>query len=127
MVARSYRDSQGARLKTVCVAKVLVHLLKDFGLPISTFGEETFTSILTYCTTPKEARRFFRLVQGVQNQISWSILVDLHAKLGGFQGCDQALREMVIEGVPPSSRLVASRAVFGVRTVSEPSFYPSQL
>lgn len=105
MVARSYRDSHGTRLKPVGVAKVLAHLLKDLGLPISTFGEETFTSILTCCATPKEARRILRLMKDVQHPISsysWSILVDIHAKLGDFQGCDQVLREMVMEGVPPT-------------------------
>jgi pentatricopeptide repeat protein len=105
MVVRSYRDRNGKRLKPVGVAKVLEHLLKDLQLPISTFGEESFTSILTCCSTPKEARRMFRLMQDLSHPISsysWSILVDIHAKLGDFQGCDQVLREMVIAGVTPT-------------------------
>ena len=105
MVVRSYRDKYGTRLKPVGVAKTLELLLKDLELPISTFGEETFTSILTCCTTPGEARRIFRLMKDVQHPISsfsWSILVDIHAKLGDFKGCDQVMREMVLEGVSPS-------------------------
>ena len=105
MVVRSYRDKHGTRLKPVGVAKTLELLLKDLELPVSTFGEETFTSILTCCTTPAEARRIFRLMKDVQHPISsysWSILVDIHAKLGDFQGCDQVMREMVMEGVSPT-------------------------
>ena len=105
MVVRSYRDKHGTRLKPVGVAKVLSHLLKDLELPISAFGEETFTSVLTCCATPKEARRIFKLMKELQHPIcsySWSILVDIHAKLGDFQGCDEVMREMVMEGVAPS-------------------------
>lgn len=105
MVVRSYRDKHGTRLKPVGVAKTLELLLKDLELPVSTFGEETFTSILTCCTTPGEARRIFRLMKDVQHPISsfsWSILVDIHAKLGDYKGCDQVMREMVVEGVSPS-------------------------
>mmetsp|Transcript_25618 Transcript_25618/g.38685 ORF Transcript_25618/g.38685 Transcript_25618/m.38685 type:complete len:1202 (+) Transcript_25618:171-3776(+) len=105
LVVRSFRDRHGTRRKPVGVVKALEHLLKDLEVPIALFSEKTFTSLLTCCSTPTEARRIFRLMQEYQHPISeysWSILVDIHAKLGDFEGCDQVMREMVTEGVHPT-------------------------
>lgn len=33
---------------------------------------------------------------------SWSILVDIHAKLGDFEGCANVIKEMAREGIPPT-------------------------
>jgi pentatricopeptide repeat protein len=33
---------------------------------------------------------------------SWSILVDVHSKVGDFQGCAGVIKEMAAEGVPPT-------------------------
>lgn len=105
LLVRAFRDSRGSRRKPVGIAKTLEHLLKDLEVPIALFGVKTFTSLLTCCSNPTEARRIFRLMQEYQHpicEVSWAILVDIHAKLGDFEGCDQVMREMVTEGVHPT-------------------------
>jgi len=101
LVVRSFRDRYGTKHRPIGIAKALEHLLKDLKLQVASFGEKTYTSLLSCCSTPKEARRIFRLMQENHHEISeysWSILVDIHAKLGDFQGCDDVMREMVISG-----------------------------
>jgi pentatricopeptide repeat protein len=39
---------------------------------------------------------------------SWSILVDVHAKVADFQGCGRVIQEMVSEGVPPTQAAYTS-------------------
>jgi pentatricopeptide repeat protein len=39
---------------------------------------------------------------------SWSILVDIHAKLGDFEGCARIIDEMASEGVPPTQAAYTS-------------------
>ena len=39
---------------------------------------------------------------------SWSILVDIHAKLGDFEGCAAAIKEMAAEGTPPTQAAYTS-------------------
>ena len=105
LVLRAYRDRHGTKTKPIGIVKALKHVLTDLSLPTSTFGEETYTTLLTCCCTPQEARRIFRLMREQQHPISsysWAILVDIHAKLGDFEGCDTVLKEMVTEGVLPS-------------------------
>jgi pentatricopeptide repeat protein len=104
-VLRSYRDRNGTRRRPIGVAMALQHLLRDLGVPIHAFGELTYTSLLTCCRTPSEARRIFQLM-GDQNHgvssYSWSILVDIHAKLGDFEGCGLVLKEMASCGQAPT-------------------------
>ena len=38
----------------------------------------------------------------------WSILVDIHAKLGDFEGCGHVIKEMAAEGVPPTQAAYTS-------------------
>jgi pentatricopeptide repeat protein len=104
-VLRAYRDRNGTRNKPIGIVNALQHILKDLGIPTGAFGENTYTTLLTCCRTPKEARRIFKLMQDNQHSISaysWSILVDVHSKVGDFQGCAGVIKEMASEGVPPT-------------------------
>jgi pentatricopeptide repeat protein len=105
LVMRAYRDRHGTKMRPIGIAGALKHLLTDLSLPTASFGEETYTTLLTCCRTPTEARRILRLMREQQHAISaysWAILVDIHAKLGDFEGANAVLGEMVTEGVPPS-------------------------
>lgn len=105
LVLRAFRDRFGTRQKPVGIAKALQHVLQDIGLPVSAFGEYTYTALLTCCRTPAEGRRIFQLMKQAQHPISsysWSILVDIHAKVGDYQGCIDVMDEMIADRVPPS-------------------------
>ncbi len=39
---------------------------------------------------------------------SWSILVDIHAKLGDYEGCARIIKEMASEGTPPTQAAYTS-------------------
>eukprot|EP00539_Tryblionella_compressa_P011140 CAMPEP_0178803878 /NCGR_PEP_ID=MMETSP0745-20121128/14738_1 /TAXON_ID=913974 /ORGANISM="Nitzschia punctata, Strain CCMP561" /LENGTH=140 /DNA_ID=CAMNT_0020463055 /DNA_START=136 /DNA_END=555 /DNA_ORIENTATION=- len=89
----------------------LQHVLQDLGVPISAFGEYTYTSLLTCCRTPKEARRIFQLMRDQNHAVSvysWSILVDIHSKLGDFEGCGLVLKEMATHGHAPTQAAYTS-------------------
>mmetsp|Transcript_33132 Transcript_33132/g.80065 ORF Transcript_33132/g.80065 Transcript_33132/m.80065 type:complete len:1146 (+) Transcript_33132:74-3511(+) len=108
---RAYRDANGTRSKPIGIATALQHLLADIGVPVVAFGEYSFTSLLTCCRTPKEARRIFKLMRDNQHPISafsWSILVDIHAKMGDFEGCVDVIKEMAAEGVVPTQAAYTS-------------------
>lgn len=52
-----------------------------------------------------QARRIFKLMDQLRHprsSYSWSILVEVHAKLGDYQGCANVIKEMASEGVAPS-------------------------
>ncbi|CAJ1918237.1 unnamed protein product [Cylindrotheca closterium] len=108
---RAYRDANGTRSAPIGIAQALQHLLADIGVPVVAFGEYSFTSLLTCCRTPKEARRIFKLMRDSQHPISafsWSILVDIHAKMGDFEGCVEVIKEMAAEGVVPTQAAYTS-------------------
>ena len=105
LVVRSFRDKMGTKAKPLGIAEALKHVLRDLSLPTTAFGELTYNALLTCSRTPKEARRIFKLMTDRQHPISvysWSILVDVHAKIGDFEGCADVIQEMVQEGVEPS-------------------------
>mmetsp|Transcript_23202 Transcript_23202/g.64308 ORF Transcript_23202/g.64308 Transcript_23202/m.64308 type:complete len:1152 (-) Transcript_23202:1762-5217(-) len=98
---RAYRDRHGTRQKPIGIILALQHLLQDLGVPVSAFGEHTFTTLMTCCQTPQEGRRIFKLMRDQNHEVSsysWSILVDIHAKLGDFEGCGEVLKEMASHG-----------------------------
>lgn len=100
-VLRAYRDRHGTRNKPIGIVPALRHILQDLGVPTLAFGEYTYTSLLTCCRTPQEARRIFKLMTQNNHAISaysWSILVDVHAKVGDFEGCSQVIKEMTSHG-----------------------------
>ena len=101
LVLRAYRDLHGTRQKPVGIVKALQHLVQDLKVPLTAVGELSFTTLLTTCRTPAEARRVFQIMRDQQHAISsysWSILVDVYAKVGDFAGCAAALDEMVSIG-----------------------------
>jgi pentatricopeptide repeat protein len=58
-----------------------------------------------------QARRIFKLMNDHQQPVSaysWSILVDIHAKMGDFEGCGQVIKEMAADGVPPTQAAYTS-------------------
>lgn len=108
---RSYRDLHGTRNKPIGIVMALQHLLSDIGVPTVAFGELSYTALLTCCRTPKEARRIFKLMRDNRHPVSdysWSILVDIHAKLGDFEGCVHVIEEMAAEGVAPTQAAYTS-------------------
>lgn len=110
-VLRAFRDRNGTRSRPIGIALALEHLLKELGVPINAFGEYTYTTLITCCRSPGEARRIMKLMNDQQHPISsysWSILVDIHAKLGDFESCAAIIREMAQEGVPPSQAAYTS-------------------
>mmetsp|Transcript_49387 Transcript_49387/g.119784 ORF Transcript_49387/g.119784 Transcript_49387/m.119784 type:complete len:1278 (-) Transcript_49387:110-3943(-) len=101
LVLRAYRDRHGTRAKPIGIVTALKHILQDLKVPTSTFGEKTFTTLLTCCRTPKEGRRIFQLIHENGHDVSpysWSILVDIHAKNGDYEGCATVLKEMASVG-----------------------------
>ena len=106
LVVRSYRDRHGTRRNPVGIVKALRHVLQDLQVPISLFGEYTYTSLLSSCRTPAEGRRIFQMMKENKHPISsysWSILVDLYAKVADFEGCATTMNEMVeVGGVAPT-------------------------
>ncbi|GAX19039.1 hypothetical protein FisN_8Hh262 [Fistulifera solaris] len=106
LVVRSYRDRRGTRRDPVGIVKALRHILQDLQVPISIFGEHTYTSLLSSCRTPAEGRRIFKMMKENKHPISsysWSILVDLYAKVADFEGCASTMDEMVeVGGVAPT-------------------------
>jgi len=98
---RAHRDRHGTRQKPIGIVRALQHLLQELGVPVSAFGEYTFTTLMTCCRTPQEGRRIFKLMRDQNHEISsysWSILVDIHAKLGDFEGCGEVLKGMASHG-----------------------------
>jgi hypothetical protein len=81
---RAHRDRHGTRQKPIGIVRALQHLLQDLGVPVSAFGEYTYTTLMTCCSTPQEGRRIFKLMRDQNHEISsysWSILVDVSEAL----------------------------------------------
>jgi pentatricopeptide repeat protein len=104
LALRSHRDRHGTRQKPIGIVAALKLLLQDLGVPLRTFDENTFTTLLTCCRTPAEGRRILQMMDQQQHPISaysWSILIDIHAKVGDYEGCVHVVDEMVAAGVAP--------------------------
>jgi pentatricopeptide repeat protein len=104
-VVRAYRDRNGTRRQPIGIVMALQHLLQDLGVPTGALGEYSYTSLLTCCRTPKEARRIFQLMRDNNHEVSsysWSILVDIYAKMGDFEGCENVMKEMATHGHAPT-------------------------
>ena len=77
---RAHRDRHGTRQKPIGIVRALQYLLQDLGVPVSAFGEYTYTTLMTCCSTPQEGRRIFKLMRDQNHEVSsysWSILVDV--------------------------------------------------
>jgi pentatricopeptide repeat protein len=104
LALRAHRDRHGTRQKPVGIVVALKLLLQDLGVPLHTFGENTYTTLLTCCRTPAEGRRILQMMNQQQHPVtsySWSILIDIHAKIGDYEGCVSVIDEMVAQGVAP--------------------------
>lgn len=104
LALRAHRDRHGTRQKPVGIVAALKLLLQDLGVPLRTFGENTYTTLLTCCRTPAEGRRIMQMMNQQQHPVSaysWSILIDIHAKIGDYEGCVSVIEEMVAQGVAP--------------------------
>lgn len=104
-VVRAFRDKNGTRRKPVGIIAALSHVIQDLNVPLAALGEYTYTSLLTCCRTPSEARRILQMIreQGLPiSAYSWSILTDVYAKSGDYQGCVEVQQEMLQAGVPPT-------------------------
>ena len=105
LVLRAFRDREGTRRKPVGIVKALRHLLQDIGVPVTAFGEKTYTTLLTCAQSPAEGRRIIQMMQQQRHPVStysWSILVDVYAKVGDYKGCLDVHREMIAEGLTPT-------------------------
>lgn len=81
---RAHRDRHGTRQKPIGIVRALEHLMQDLGVPVSAFGEYTYTTLMTCCRTPQEGRRIFKLMRDQNIEISsysWSIQVDVSEPL----------------------------------------------
>ena len=69
-----------------------------------------------------QARRIMKLMTDQQHPVSsysWSILVDIHAKLGDFESCANIIKEMAHEGVPPPQAAYTSLLAACYRTCND--------
>ena len=104
LVLRAYRDKNGTKTKPIGLHKALLHIMQDLHIPTTLFGEHCYSTLLTCCKTPKEAAKVMLLMsQRGQpiNEYTWSILIDIHARLGDFEGCNSVMDDMKVAGVPP--------------------------
>jgi pentatricopeptide repeat protein len=105
LALRAFRDREGTRKKPVGIVKALKHLLQDAGVPVTAFGELAYTSLLTCAQSPVEGRRIIQMMKQRQHPVSdysWSIMVDIHAKVGDYKGCLDVHKEMIAEGLRPT-------------------------
>ena len=100
---RSHRDHHGTRTSPntiVGLASSLQLLFQDLQIPRSTLGTYSYTSLLTCCKTPWEARKVneMRKQDGVRsNEYFWSAMVDVYARVGDYRGAEGVLDEMLEE------------------------------
>jgi len=91
------RTLVGGKSRPIGLAKALQHLFHDAKVPSSTFGQRTYTALLTCCSTPAEARRVFGMMDQSNvdvDDVAWSVLVDVHARLGDYAGAAAVMDEM---------------------------------
>lgn len=101
LALRSFRDNKGSRARPVGIVAILKYLVQDLGVPLLALGEFSYTTILTCCRNEHEARRVFSMMKKQNipiSEYSWSILVDIHAKIGDYNGCVAVQEEMARDG-----------------------------
>lgn len=108
---RAFRDKNGTRQRPVGLIAALSHVIQDMGVPLSALNEYSYNALLTCCRSPAEARRIFQMMREQQHHgmstapitaYSWTILADIYAKAGDFEGCKTVQQEMLQAGVPPT-------------------------
>jgi len=104
LVLRAYRDKNGTKAKPIGLHNALNHVIEELKIPTTLFGQECYTTLLTCCKTPKEAAKVMLIMTQRDVPIcvySWSILIDIHARIGDFEGCNSVMDQMKEAGVPP--------------------------
>jgi len=109
LLLRSYRDLRAEKAggrERLGLADALRHLFQTAEVPSVIFGQFTYSALLTCCHNPAEARRVLRMMedQGVPvGEVAYAILVDIHSRVGDYQGALSVMEEMAAEGglVPP--------------------------
>jgi len=97
LAIRAFRDKHGTKQQPVGIVTALKHVIQDMGVPLSALDQLSYSALLTCCRTEPEARRVFQLMRDNQVEVNaycWSILVDIHAKLGDYQSCVRVHEEM---------------------------------
>lgn len=97
---RSHRDANGKRTTPIGLAPSLQLLFQDLIIPRSELGIHSYTSLLTVCKNPWEARKVNEMRQGEDvrsNEYFWSALVDVYARSGDYLGAERVLDEMLEE------------------------------
>jgi pentatricopeptide repeat protein len=97
---RSHRDANGKRTIPIGLGPSLEHLFQDVNIPRSELGIHAYTSLLTVCQNPWEARKVdeMRQIDGIRsNEYFWSALVDVYARSGDYLGAERVLDEMLEE------------------------------
>jgi pentatricopeptide repeat protein len=108
-LVRSFRDKHGTYSNSqkqkhspkepVGIVSVLQLLIQDLRIPVSCWGERTFNAILSCARTPQEGRRILTMMRQQPSKLvsvyTWCILLEIHAKIGDYQGCVQIMQEMM--------------------------------
>jgi pentatricopeptide repeat protein len=103
---RAFRDKNGTRQRPVGIVAALQHVLSDMGVPLSCLGEYSYTTLMMCARTPTEARRILQMMR--ENRVppsayAWTILCDVYAKTGDYQGCIAVQEEMLkTDGIAPT-------------------------
>lgn len=106
LALRAFRDKNGTRQRPVGIVAALQHVLSDLGVPLSCLGEYSYTTLMMCARTPTEARRILQMMR--ENRVppsayAWTILCDVYAKTGDYQGCIAVQEEMLrTDGVAPT-------------------------
>jgi len=101
----SYRDRNSTKSNPIGIVKALKHLVVDLKVPTNILGKRSYAALMKCSASPTEARRIMQMMEEnghPPEQYAYSILVDIHAKLGDFRRADEVLSEMRYESVEPT-------------------------
>ena len=121
----------GGKTPPIGLAKALQHLFHDANVPSSIFGQKTYTALLTCCATPAEARRVFQMMDQSNveiDDVAWSVLVDVHSRLGDYVGAALVMDEMSAQhGLVPPLTAYTSLLAGCYRVVNSGSMAPQHV
>lgn len=105
LLLRSYRDRHSSKSKPLGIVQALRFLITDMKLPTVVLGVKTYATLMLCAATPKEARRVMKMMVDNGHPLDeyvYSILIDIHAKMGDYRGANEVLSEMRFEGIMPT-------------------------
>ena len=121
----------GGKTPPIGLAKALQHLFHEAHVPSSTFGQKTYTALLTCCATPAEARRVFQMMDQSNvaiDDVAWAVLVYVHARLGDYVGAASVMDEMSARhGIVPPLTAYTSLLAGCYRVVNSGSRAPQHV